>query len=60
MQSKNIEILTTEEVRAKVEKYYSELSVIEIEHAQRRKEINDEIAEIDRQMAELYYEYYGG
>ena len=60
VQSKNIEILTTEEVRAKVEKYYSELSVIEIEHAQRRKEINDEIAEIDRQMAELYYEYYGG
>lgn len=58
--SKDIEVLTTEEVRARREKYYSELTVIEIEYAERRKEINAQIAEIERQMTELYHEYHKG
>ena len=55
-----IEVLTTEEVRAKVEKYYSERTVIELEHAERRKELLAEIADLERQMTELYYEYNKG
>jgi outer membrane murein-binding lipoprotein Lpp len=55
--SKNIEVLTVEETRAKVEKYYSERTVIEIENAQKRAELNAQIAEVERQMTELYYEY---
>ena len=58
--SKDIEVLTTEEVRAKREKYYSELTVIEIEYAERRKELNAQIAEIEHQMTELYHEYHKG
>lgn len=55
-----IEVLTTEEVRAKVEKYYSERTVIELEHAERRRELLAEISDIERQMTELYYEYNKG
>ena len=54
-----VEVLSTEAVRAKVEKYYNERSSIEVENAQQRQELNAEIAEIDRQMTELYREYYG-
>ena len=55
-----IEVLTTEEVRAKVEKYYSERTIVEIEHAEKRKELLAEIADLERQMTELYYEYNKG
>ena len=54
-----VEVLSTEQTRAKVEKYYSERSSIEIENAQARQQINAEIAEIERQMTELYHEYNG-
>ena len=54
-----VEVLSTEETRAKVEKYYSERSSIEIENAQARQQINAEIAEIERQMTALYHEYNG-
>lgn len=55
-----MEVLTTDEARARLETYYSELTTGELEQAQRRKEIDEEIAEIERRMTELYYEYYGG
>ena len=54
-----VEVLSTEQTRAKVEKYYSERSSIEIENAQARQQINAEIVEIERQMTELYHEYNG-
>lgn len=60
VKSKDIEVLTAEETRAKIEKYYSERTVIELENAEKRKELNDQIADIERQMTELYHEYHKG
>ena len=56
--SKNIEILTIEQTRAKVEKYYSERTVIEAENAAKREELNAQIAELERQITALYHEYH--
>ena len=58
IRSGSIEVLSTEAVRAKVTKYYSERTVIELEYDQRRKDINAELAEIERQMTALYAEYH--
>ena len=60
MRSGNVDVLNMENTRKKVEKYYSERTIIELEHAQRRAEINAQLAEIERQMTKLYYDYKGG
>ena len=60
MRSGNVEVLNMENTRKKVERYYSERTVIELEHAQRRAEINSQLADIERQMTKLYYDYKGG
>ena len=55
----DIEVIGTDEVRAKVEKYYGDLSDSDKENMQLRRELNEQIAEIDRQMTQLYHEYFG-
>ena len=56
----DIEVLSIDTVRAKVERYYNEMTVEERANEERRKAINDEIADIDRQITELHYQYYKG
>ncbi len=60
VKDEKIEILATDEVRDKVETYYSELTDEEILYLQRRAEINAQINEVERQMTELYHEYHQG
>ena len=60
MRNGSIEVLNTENTRAKVEKYYSERTSVELEFSQRREQINVELVEIERQMTALYYEYMQG
>jgi hypothetical protein len=55
----DIEVLNLDKTREKMEKYYSERTEIELQHAQRRKEINIELQDIERRMTELYVEYHG-
>lgn len=56
----DLEVLSIETVRAKVERYYREMTVEERANEERRKAINEEIAEIDRQITELHYKYNQG
>ena len=55
----DIEVIGTDEVRAKVEKYYGDLSDSDRENIEIRRQLNEQIADIDRQMTQLYHEYFG-
>ena len=56
----DIEVLSIDTVRAKVERYYGEMTVEERANEERRKAIDEEIAEIERQITDLYYQYNKG
>ena len=59
VESGTVEVLSTEQTRSKVEKYYADLSLSRLESEQKRQQINEKIADIDRQITELYHVYNG-
>ena len=55
----DIRVLDLETTREAMEKYYRDCEEMEQKNAQRIKDINAEISEIDRSMTELYSQYFG-
>lgn len=56
----SLEVYNIDQTREKVAKYHSDRRTIENENNIRREEIKNEIRDIERQMADLYDEYYEG